>query len=173
MNLESSWLNIEDKLALIGLYGVSSFFIYRPGRRQIGLAPHPDFVNVDNSNTGGQLFADEICYPVELGLQSLDPGQEIYDLAVLLQTGANHQETQSRARSGSARITFENPLFKAVRIAGRDGRTYLLLANFSGETVTLRSELPAEKGFDLAAGQSVAFKGMKVAPDSARLFRLD
>ncbi|HQD39939.1 MAG: hypothetical protein GX766_08920 [Firmicutes bacterium] len=172
-DLRSSWLNVEDKLSVIGLYGADSLSIYRSGRRQVGLKPHWDCTRCDNSTTGGQLFADEICFPGKVDLHVLDPGEVIYDLAVVLQAGTSHEETKANLNK-YARLSTHHPLLRALLVEGADGRSYLLMVNFASEKVTLNQlSLPDGKAVDLVTGKAVQLEGLDVLGEEVRLFRID
>ncbi len=171
LDLQSSWLNIEDRLGLIGIYGAPSLSINRPGHRQLGLTPS---FQRDNANTGGQLFADEICYPVKNGLHTHEPEAVIYDLAVLQQVGASHLETQKYAESGKCSSVFMHPQLRAIEARGVDGNKYLLLANLSRKAISIdEGKMPVGKGVDLVSDETVELAGLELSGESAIVLRLD
>ncbi|MFZ2657803.1 MAG: hypothetical protein WAX69_22915 [Victivallales bacterium] len=133
LKVNSSWINIDGCLSVIGLYGADSMYVSRPGERQIGLR-HKPFA-------GGMLYADEICYPCINQTSSFDAGQTIMDIAFIVQSGVSPKETAASAGSHYPISDERHPGLRAVMIAGADGLSYLLLANF-GET-------------DIAAGWSL------------------
>ncbi len=173
LNLGSSWLNVEDKLSVIGLYGADTISIYRPGRRQIGLKPHFDPSRCDNSTTGGQLFADEICFPARVGLHTVDPGEVIYDLGVVLQAGSSHRETKANLHKYAC-ISAPRSLLRAMLVEGADGKRYVLAVNFAGERgIFSQLSWPDGKATDLVTGEAVQLAGLELPGESARLFRID
>jgi hypothetical protein len=139
INTNSRWINIDDCLSVIGLYGADSMHICRPGERQIGLR-HKPFA-------GGMLYADELCYPCINRTTSYDAGQIVMDIAFLVQSGVSAKETAVSATGHYPVMDKCYPDMRAVMISGEDGQSYLLVANF-GET-------------DIAAGFSLNLKEIK------------
>lgn len=175
LDLESNWLNIENELALVGIYGADSFSIYRPGSRQIGLRPHLHPTRTENSPTGGQLYVDELCYSANLDLRTLDPGELIYDLAVLLQAGTNHKDTASYAQSSKALALVgpEISQLRALEVEGADGIDYLVLVNFASQAMDLAQfEMLQSEAFDLLTEKVVKLQEIEVLGESVNLFRL-
>lgn len=139
LKTNSRWINIDDCLSVIGLYGADSMYISRPGERQIGLR-HKPFA-------GGMLYADEICYPCINQTRSYDAGQIIMDIAFLVQSGVSAKDTAASSSSHYSIGDKRYPDLRAAMIAGADGQSYLLLANF-GEA-------------DIAAGWTLNLKDYK------------
>jgi hypothetical protein len=118
----SQWINIDDCLSVIGLYGSDSVYINRPGERQIGIQCYP--------LTGGMLYADEICYPCVSGTLSYDGGRTVMDIACVVQASVSAEET-ARSVGRHCPVRDEgHPDLRAVIIGGTDSRAYLMAANF-------------------------------------------
>ena len=172
LDLKSQWLNVEDQLAVFGLYGAESLAIYRPGRRQIGLKHHHDIKKIDNSRTGGQLFADEICYPVQLGLRSLDPGELIHDLAAVIQAGTSHQKTAANWEAKKyVQLATTHPLLRALQVEGADGKHYLLLVNFASNRTTF-THPDQPQAVNLVTRETVRLVEVNLSGEEVKLFRI-
>lgn len=129
--LRSRWLNVDDRLGVLAVYGTDGLQVHRPGRRQIGLKPSLRFEERE-----GSLYADEICGPVSLGLRSFDPNEIILDTGFVLQSGRDHRYTRQYASDGAAAaIDGLGERVRGVRVNGADGRTYALLANFGDDRI--------------------------------------
>jgi hypothetical protein len=93
------------------------------------------------------LYADEICYPCINQTRSYDAGQIIMDIAFLVQSGVSAKDTAASSSSHYSIGDKRYPDLRAAMIAGADGQSYLLLANF-GEA-------------DIAAGWTLNLKDYK------------
>lgn len=139
VNTGSLWLNVDDKLSVIGVYGGKSLQIYRPGRRQIGIKNKPD--------AGGMLYVDEICYPCSIGLKHYDAGAVLYDIGFIIQSNVNSKQTKEYVLSGKCYIPESISGSKEIRVmivCGKDNKYYLLVANFG--TNSEKIELKLHKG---------------------------
>jgi len=65
--LASHWVNVADRLGVIGIYGADGWTLVRRGKRIGGYA--------------GSILTDALCYPARVGIQA------VYGPAVLLDTG--------------------------------------------------------------------------------------
>ncbi|MNI22945.1 hypothetical protein D3C73_765100 [compost metagenome] len=146
----SAWLNVDDQLGIIAAYGTDRLFINRPGYRQIGLKQE-----LANAGTEGMHYADEICGPCEVRLQSIDAHQVIVDAGFVLQASERHQGTAAYAGSGEliSSIHHEAAAVRGVQVRGADGDNYVLAANF-GEIAEVVS-LQTDGGCDVATGESL------------------
>jgi len=139
----SRWINIDDCLSVIGLYGAESLYISRPGERQIGLRHRPF--------GGGMLYADEICYPCINQTTSYDAGQIVMDIAFLAQASVTAKETADSANNHYTVSDKRCPDLRAVMITGADNRHYLLAANFGESPLHADIEIaPFNKAEDLS-----------------------
>ena len=139
INLESSWINVDERLDVIALYGATpSIFLVRPGRRQIGIR---DSGNVD---IGAMLYADEICFPCMQTLHSFDARSMLFDIGCVVRSGITAEETRAFVDEGRGVVvdTRLYPDIRAVMVTGVDGIQYLLLAHFGENPVPLCLRLP-------------------------------
>lgn len=139
--MESSWLNVDDRLGVIPVYGSERLYVDRPGQRQIGLKHSLRFEERE-----GTLYADEICGPLRQGLCSLEPNETILDTGYVLQAGKPHSYTARYAAERSARVLSglgSRGLIRGMELLGADGLRYAVLANFGGETAKV--SLPLEE----------------------------
>ncbi|NOY08117.1 MAG: hypothetical protein GXP33_04665 [Spirochaetes bacterium] len=173
-NPDSSWINVEDRLGIIGVYGEKSLSLFRPGRRQIGLKD-------DKKEAGGMLYADEICYPFRRTLHSVDANTVLFDIGFIIRTERTHKETADyvSAEKCIQLNTSSCPDVRAMLAAGADGRSYLLMANLGHVPVTAGVRLPGvKKIYNLAAKLtfSVDADGIvsqKLGSGKAELFRVE
>jgi hypothetical protein len=155
ISLDSAWLNVDNRIGVVSLYGPEGLAIDRPGRRQIGLKQSLNFEEGE-----GTLYADEICGPVFIGLQSLDANQVILDTGYLVQAGREHTYTEQYAVDGSVQaMTGLGEYLRGVQVRGADGYSYCLLVNF-GKQAEKVDLLVANSVWELAEKQFLI-------PDSA------
>ncbi|MFD0958362.1 hypothetical protein [Paenibacillus chungangensis] len=124
----SQWINIDNHLGIIAAYGAEELTIYRPGKRQIGLK---------HDREEGSLYADEICGICEIGLQSFDANQEIWDAGYILQSNRDGDYTGEYCRDAGKLVIpdFNHPDLRGVELLGADGQRYMVIANFGMEAV--------------------------------------
>lgn len=177
LTLDASWVNVDDRIAVVQIYGENNLSIYRPGKRQIGLKARQSVVN---ASAGGMLYADEICSPCCLQRQPCDPGTVLYDVGCVLQVGVTHQQTADYA--GKAMCvhldTTTAPDVRAVLVHGTDGQRYLLVANMGKDAASPKMELPSGNSVtDLVTAQTVMLEdnmfSQPVDGDTAQLYKLD
>lgn len=126
LQLGSKWINVENKLGIIAVYGTEGLTIHRPGTRQIGLKRNLKHIEATDS-----LYADEICGPYMKGLQSYY-NEPIWDAGYVLQSGQN-KDTTAQYSSDPTRISslkLNGANVRGVKIRGTDNKDYLVLANF-------------------------------------------
>ena len=138
LDLEGSWINIDDCLSVMKCYGDAPISLYRPGTRQIQITNRlPDT---------GSLYADEICCPCRRELHSAGKGDPLFDIGFLLRTGDNHVKTEEYARL-RGKLTFSvkgDSDTKAVFCQGADGKAYLLLADMGPEVAGRQTQQTTE-----------------------------
>ncbi|MCK5740608.1 MAG: hypothetical protein KAH48_00195, partial [Chlorobi bacterium] len=78
IKLKSSWLNIDDCLAVLTIYGDEYLTIYRPAERQIKIKGKPTLTS---------LYADEICSVFKADKNIEPPNKVVIDTAFMLMTG--------------------------------------------------------------------------------------
>lgn len=166
-DLRSRWVNIDESLLLVSVYGTDSLFIYRPGKRQIGLK-HQYWV--EKLPTGGMFYCDEVCGPCRTGLESFHAGSTLYDCGFLLSTEMGPDAVKTYADSGRAsRLTVGDGYLRAMQVEGADGVRYLLVANVAEGPA--ESKLPGPS-VDVATGETLG-DAIEIAGRSARLCRLE
>jgi len=164
----SRWLNVDDRLGVIGVYGMDGLCLHRPGKRQIGLRSAPWH---ETGLAGGTLYADEIVGPWRDELHSVDAGAVLFDVGVVVQAGATHDETARICRDGVVAITTREPDVRVVSVTGLDNRRYLLAANLGENSAAPR--LGDETLTDLVTGERVAAIAVPLPAKSARVLRVE
>jgi len=148
----SNWLNVDDSLSVIGVYGAEALCLYRPGKRQLAI----------RDTDVGTLYADEVCYPCDLGLRSVDADAALFDIAFVLQSDVSHQQTAEYA-GGAGCMKLDVAGSAGLRaMAAKDlaGRLHVMVANFGEEAVAARVELPGPGGtLATVAGAEGALSG--------------
>jgi hypothetical protein len=125
VNINSKWLNVDNTLSAMVLYGDKSLTLCRPGKRQIGLA-HDDRT--------GMLYADEICCQVKDSQFSADEGEILLDNAFVVQAGVTAEESRKYAELPVKSWSDKASEIRAIFLSGRDRKKYLFVANFGSET---------------------------------------
>lgn len=166
----SRWINVDNKLGVVALYGSDEIVIRRPGQRQIGMADSPKTFGLERT-----LYANQVCGPYLADGGNYATEDVILDTGYVMQAGADRERT---SRSVGCELTLEaevghNGGVRAVQVIGADGQSYVLIANFSGERAVVK--LPdAGEWKDVAAGAGCAPLAdgtvlLEVEPESARL----
>jgi hypothetical protein len=122
-----NWLNLDDKLGVVSVYGGNPEVVRLPGR-QIPL-------NIWNSDGpkpgGGYLYCEEISQGVQEGPAYYGPRATVFDCAAVVMT-ADAQTTAAYAGAGgAAQMAVGDPHLRAVKVKGADGASWLVLVNFS------------------------------------------
>jgi len=169
--LLSTWVNVDDRLGVVAVYGCETLLRYRTGTRRGG--------------SPGSLLSDEICTSVRLGTFDADAGATLLDDGAVLFASVGAEATRAYANAGRAtRAPCSAADARAMAADGLDGRRYLLVADFRAEgaaaetvDVTLPSGDAARSATDLAAGEALRVEGGTVRvdlhPGHARLLRLE
>ncbi|MCD6361899.1 MAG: hypothetical protein J7M38_13665 [Armatimonadetes bacterium] len=139
--LQSLWVNVEDVIGAVGIYGSEGFSIYQAGRRRA-------------SGFGDSLYYDELCFPCHVGTRALDPGV-VLDCGSVVLSGADRRETAELAMGNVSGLACAPEACRAVRVRGADGADYALAANFSGQrtTVAVNFSLRFSRAEDLVTGE--------------------
>lgn len=169
----SKWINIDDQIGVIAIYGTDELAIYRPGQRQIGLKD-----SVKTMGTERTLYADAICGPTDMELTSFDGGENIVDTGYVLQAGKSRNFTQlySNTPDHAISIPCNNKYMRGIKVKGADTYDYVLLANF-GKIVGTMS-LPWNGtaldigSNDLLQKDDTGHVIFRLPPESAALYRL-
>ncbi len=172
-----SWLNVDDCLSVISLYGDDTITIVRPARRQVGLKSDRQ---MHKARGGGMLYADEICSPLKKGPVVAEKDDIVLDIGFLMLSDISAAQTESycdvSADKGLQTISADR--LRIASIPGADGRKYMLAANFGDTMTTLKDSTDQlMDAMDLASGERVGAQAPDLAeiaclPGTARLFRL-
>lgn len=134
LGASGSWLTIDSKLGIVGLYGGSELQVYQPSEPQVVI--HPSKYQSHAGETGGLLYADEICLGACTDQSELCEPGVLFDVGFAVRAGVSAADTSLWSQAGSRRIL---PLegsasIRAARVAGADGGLYLAAAHFGDET---------------------------------------
>ena len=159
INLNSSWLNIDDCLSVFNLYGGNGLNIYRPAERQISLINKPKM---------SSLYADEICSEFNAENTLVPPRQAVIDTGAVLMVGINAAETKKMSSQQHFKLITSIPGIRAVNVIGTDNKEYLFIANFSQEdkVVNLKDFQIGEYA-DLNSAKAI--KELALKPSAAKL----
>lgn len=160
--LDSARALVEERIAIAGLYGAESLAVHRSPVRRGGAFR--------------SLYVDELCYGCEVGARSLDPGEVFLDTGWLVRSQSTPVDPVSFFEGDPGKRLPAPGEIRAVRVAGTDGATYFLLANFGTEEVAVPVEAfggAARNGLlDLVtAAESHSPEPVVLTPGAARLFR--
>ncbi len=139
IDIYSRWLNIDNVLSIIGVYGSDYFNIYRPGRRQIGLM----LSQYEGKVIETGLWVDEICYPYKKGVFSVNPNTVLFDIGCVIITGLSAKDTAKYVEK-NVYVPEITPFFEDIRIImvkGMDNKWYLQVANFSEKELSFTISL--------------------------------
>jgi len=128
IDIYSRWLNVDNVLGIIGVYGSDHFSIFRPGRRQAGLM----LSQYEGKVIETGLWVDEICYPYKKDVFSVNPKTILFDIACVIIAGISAEDTAKQVKK--ILIPEIKPIFDDIRmimVKGMDNRWYLQVANFS------------------------------------------
>ncbi|MCM8788857.1 MAG: hypothetical protein NC907_03600 [Candidatus Omnitrophica bacterium] len=141
IKIQSGWINVDDCLGIVSVYGGDVFSIFRPEKRQAGLKLNQ--FEAEAISTG--LFADEICYPYRERI-AVRKDSSIFDICCVVLAGKNHLETQKFFKQGFwiPEIRADCDV-KAVGILGFDRKKYLLLANPDRKEIKVKMKLTGYK----------------------------
>ena len=131
-----NWLNLDDKLGVVSVYGGNPEVARLPGR-QIPL-------NIWNSEGpkpgGGYLYCEEIAQGVQEGLKYYGPRETIFDCAAVVMTADASATAAYAGADGAAQVDAGDPHLRAVKVKGGDGASWLILVNFSESPKTFTPE---------------------------------
>jgi hypothetical protein len=167
IDLESPWTNVEDRIAVVGIYGGGGMYLFRPGERRGGPT--------------GSLYFDELCSPCRVGTWDVPANSVVLDSASVVFSSVTAAWTRAYAAADKARrVEADSEEVRAALIEGHDGRTYLLAANFASNAVTaeiLAGLDSANAATDLVTGEPLAVSAgvlrAEIDGGSARLFLID
>jgi hypothetical protein len=126
--IASNWLNVDNCLGVIKLYGDDKITLYSPGKRQIGLS----------STVGsdlGFLHVDHICFPFIKDARGVPPEEVLYDIGYIIRSGDSAYETSNYAAKLIGGKVKSSCNVRAVMVPGEDGAVYLLVVNITDNLV--------------------------------------
>jgi hypothetical protein len=139
LTLRSRWINVENRLGGVILYGSDSFILNRPADRQITIRDTP--ARSHASEGGGSLYAEEILLHEEHGNRAWNGGDILFDIGCALRCGEKHGATRERAATPCDVLSQGD--VRAVTVRGANGIPYLLAANLGAHPQLL--ETPAHE----------------------------
>ena len=123
------WLNVDDKLGVVEIYGGSPKIAQVAGR-QVKIR------NVNSGTAGGLLYVEEICQTSSEGVRFFGANETLFDCAAaILVTDA--KTTQTSAAKVFKRIEHPSPDVRAVLVTDAFGKRYLIVANFQKEEIAI------------------------------------
>lgn len=137
LDLESKWLNVDDALGIIGVYGADSLTIKRNQTRTIGIKNFPI--------APGSLHVEEICFPYNSGPLDLPGRTSIFDVGFVVLATIDRKRTQTlaaAARFAPLPHDQSQPDQRGVLATGADGKRYLIIANFGDQTMNSTLHIP-------------------------------
>ncbi|MEW6355169.1 MAG: hypothetical protein AB1696_02495 [Planctomycetota bacterium] len=163
INLDSPWVNVEDSIGLIGVYGGDAWTILQHGERTGGYR--------------GSILADVLCFPFREGFWDVYGSEVVLDTGCVILSSVDAAKTGGLFESGMARrLTCDEADARAVRVRALDGKTYILLANFSKTEGRVTAALEAEGNLcHISSGERVSARNGKLSlnlePGMAALLR--
>lgn len=131
---KSNWLNIDDALGVVALYG---------GDPKVARLSKPQ-VMIHNQGLpktiGGNLYCEEITQSPSEGITFIRENSIIFDCASVLLT-ADSKTTRRYAEQNSARrIATDDPDLRLLIVKGADNANYCLAINFSDKDKKINAE---------------------------------
>lgn len=166
-SLGGRWANHEGRVGVVGVYGAEELVVSRARGRRGGKY--------------ASLYVEEICWPARVtrGAHSVDAGATVLDVGWAVLSTVDAAAT-ARCAEGAEALPLHpaHPGVRGVRIAGQDGRTYLVLANLSAEPAAYPVEGvlgSARRGRDLTSGALLTLEmgDVALAGGAARALVLD
>jgi len=164
VDFRSAWVNVEDRLGLVGVYGAPGWSLVREAERSGGHA--------------GSIFSDRLCYPARAEMHDVFGPADVLDTGCLIVASVDRAATEALSGRAAGRLACAEDHGRAVLVEGRDGCRYLLAVNFSSSLMGVTPDLsgPAEL-VDLCTGSRVSADGeggsrLPVAPQAAALYRV-
>jgi len=145
IDFRSSWVNVDDQIGLIGVYGADGWRLLQRGHRIGGAF--------------GSLFTDTLCWQFRQGMWDVwGPAVILDNACVILSSTDAGQTRRLHASNAAQRLDCRHDdgrddVSRAVLVRGRDNRQYLLVANFSGSRGSIRVDAEPVQWRDLVTGQ--------------------
>jgi hypothetical protein len=166
IKLKSSWLNIDDCLAVFNIYGDEHLTIYRPAERQIIIKNKPALPS---------LYADEICSVFKADKNIEPPNKVVIDTAFMLMTGIDATATKKVNEQQRGQTIAMGAGIRAVTVSDANGQKYLLIANFTKATksVDLTPLSPTHQLISLTLPEkTIQNNELPIEPFSAQLLKI-
>ncbi|MCM8786422.1 MAG: hypothetical protein NC827_07505 [Candidatus Omnitrophica bacterium] len=137
LKIKSNWVNIDNCIGIVGVYGSDSFYIKQSCIGQTGLKLSQYESQV--INTG--LYVEEICYPYKSGLIPIKENEKIIDIACLVYTEITAEKTCKKAKEDIISVKSHSKDAKTILIKGEDNFLYLIAVNFGSIEILLSIKL--------------------------------
>jgi hypothetical protein len=158
IKLGGKWINIDNCLGVVGIYGDEELAVHRSYQRRGGKYK--------------SLYVDEICFHCEIGTQGVDPGTLVLDVGWAVISSADSGQT--RDFEASPIEDTQTPI-RGCRVQGLDGRQYIVIVNFDAEpraypVASLLNGAPRAQ--ELSSGKTITDAEQSITIDScyARIF---
>jgi hypothetical protein len=172
LSLYSSWINADNILGLTQVYGGDMLRLFRPGKRQIGLKNYP---NPKNWRAGGMLYTDEICSPCITDTQMVPPETVLVDTGFAVQINVSKEDTAAFTEQAAA-LHKDDSSFRAIRIQGASGETYIIISNLAESETTAAININGSAVVDLVTGEEIDIKDgiveVEIKGRAARVFKI-
>ena len=125
LKLDTDWLNIDNCLGILKVYGSDEITVYSPGRRQVGT--HDTLRGPEL----GFLHVDQVCFPFVKESEGILPGSVLYDVGYIIRAGDTVAETARFASTCKKSILETNKNTCAMLVKGDDSIDYVLVFNIT------------------------------------------
>jgi hypothetical protein len=127
IGLASRWVNIDDCVGIIGLYGAQTLSVCRLAQEHW------------RRSEFSTMNVEEIAWQVRRGCIDVDPDQLILDVGWMVLSSADADQTQMCAkRNSSCLLESYGPKVRVVRVQDFFGREYAIIANFASECLEIK-----------------------------------
>ncbi|NLG00443.1 MAG: hypothetical protein GX565_09875 [Lentisphaerae bacterium] len=161
-----NWLNLDDRLGVVAIYGGSLEVARLPGRQ----IPLNIWSSEGPKPGGGYLYCEEIAQGIQEGPRYYGARETIFDCAAVVLT-ADVAATAAYAAAGAAvQVPVADPHLRAVRVKDAAGAVWLILVNFSESPKTVsRTQLGGWLGGE---GEALHSDETRLAPLGIGVWRL-
>ncbi len=127
IDLRSRWINVDNRIGAVGLYGAESMSVRRTAGRCAGKYK--------------SLHLEQFAFAAAMGPFAVEAGDEIFDVGWMVVSSADATTTADLAgRNAEARLDDLPDGLRGVTVRGCDGADYIVIANFSD--VAQRVDIP-------------------------------
>jgi hypothetical protein len=145
----TNWMNIDNCMGIIKVYGDDEITVYSPGRRQIGTHDTVRGYGL------GFMHADHICFPFIKDSGAILPGTVLYDIGYVIRAGETAGETGEFVKKGNVKrlevlkntqsIEVCNSI-RAMLVSDDYGSEYILAFNITDDQAEAKIMLPQNYG---------------------------